>query len=171
MRRLLLPALLLVLAGCGSSSDQLAPHTREQLLGHVEAVKAAASAYDRPAAEAALGDLHRAIAEAQARGELDTDAARTLLAATERIAEDVRAMPRPQPPPPVTVTVTPEPPVVEQPPDHSDEPRGDRAEERAKRWQEQLERWERDRELWRKVRENSGNNGNGNGNGNENGDG
>ncbi|MER7081940.1 hypothetical protein SAMN02982929_03393 [Saccharopolyspora kobensis] len=158
MKRLLLPALLLVLAGCGSEPRAMDPQIREQLLSHVEEVKAAAENNDRPAAEMALGELHRAIAEAQARGELTTEAARALLTATERVAEDVRTMPLPEPPAPVTVTVTPDPPVVPPP---LPEIRVDDHQEQVAKLEEYRKQRDELREHWRKVREN---NGNGNGN-------
>ncbi|MDA3650181.1 hypothetical protein LZ318_40130 [Saccharopolyspora indica] len=158
MKRLLLPALLLVLAGCGSEPRAMDHQIREQLLSHVDEVKTAAENNDRPAAEMALGELHRAIAEAQARGELRTETARALLTATERVAEDVRTMPLPEPPAPVTVTVTPDPPVVAPPlPEIRVEERIDQAE----RWEENRKLGEEIREHARRAREN---NGNGNGN-------
>ncbi|MER7014139.1 hypothetical protein ABT324_22185 [Saccharopolyspora sp. NPDC000359] len=169
MKRLLLPVLLVALAGCGSAPRAMDPQIREQLLGHVEAVKTAAQHNDRPAAEAALGDLHRAIAEAQARGELATENARTLLAATERVAQDVRTMPLPEPPAPVTVTVEPAPPPVVAPPAPEPGQHGrERAEEQARKWQEMREAWEHNREAWREARDDHGrHNGKNNGNGDD----
>ncbi|MGW1676322.1 hypothetical protein [Saccharopolyspora sp. NPDC002376] len=165
MKRLLLPVLLLALTGCSSAPEGMGAQIREQLLGRVDDVKTAAESQDRSAAEAALGELHRAIAEAQARGELATEAARTLLAATERVAEDVRTMPLPEPPAPVTVTVTPDPPVVPEPPvveEDRVEQRQERFDERARKLQELRQYWKENRKEWQKVQENRGNN-----NGNE----
>lgn len=157
MKRLLLPALLLVLAGCGSEPRAMDHQIREQLLGHVDEVKTAAENNDRPAAEMALGELHRAIAEAQSRGELTTEAARALLTATERVAEDVRTMPLPEPPAPVTVTVTPDPPVAAPPPPPPPEIQVEDHQEQAEKWEEYRKRWKENREHWRKARENNGN--------------
>ncbi|MGP4020022.1 hypothetical protein [Saccharopolyspora sp. 5N708] len=111
MRRILLVALVVLLAGCGSQSTD--PQVREQLIARVDAVKTAALHGDRGAAEAALGELNREIAAAQARGTLAPDNARTILAAADRVAEDVRTIPLPAPPAPVIVTVTPNPPPEE----------------------------------------------------------
>ncbi|MDA3630211.1 hypothetical protein [Saccharopolyspora oryzae] len=164
MKRLLLPALLLVLTGCSSAPDGMDAQIREQLLGRVDDVKTAALKQDRAAAEAALGELHRAIAEAQARGELATESARTLLTATERVAEDVRTMPLPEPPAPVTVTVTPDPPVAPELPAEENrvDQRQQQLEEQVRRMQELRQHWEENRKQWQKVQENRGNN-----NGNE----
>ncbi|SFT06722.1 hypothetical protein [Saccharopolyspora flava] len=102
----LLPAVVLVgfvLVGCGDD-----PQVRAQLGARVAEVKTAALAHNRLDAETALVALHRDIAEAVANGTLDSDSAGSIMAAADRVAEDVRALPAPGSAP-VTVTVEPEP--------------------------------------------------------------
>ncbi len=100
----LLPFLLLVgfvLAGCGDD-----PQVRTRLSARVAEVKAAALAQNRLDTETALAALHREIAEAVADGALDSDRAGSIMAAADRVAEDVRTIPAPGAAP-VTVTVNP----------------------------------------------------------------
>ncbi|RRO18177.1 hypothetical protein EIL87_08000 [Saccharopolyspora rhizosphaerae] len=102
-----MPALLLVglaLAGCGED-----PQVRAQLSARVAEVKAAALAQNRLDAETALVALHRDIAQAVADGTLAPDDAGSIMAAAERVAEDVRAVPAATGNTPVTVTVEPAP--------------------------------------------------------------
>ncbi|MGI8307277.1 hypothetical protein [Saccharopolyspora hattusasensis] len=137
MKRVLVPAFALLLAGCGSAPESADPQVRQQLSARVEAVKAAALGNDRAAAEAALAELNRQIATAQAQGRLAPDNARVILTAADRVAEDVRTIPLPEPPPPVIVTVTPDPP-----PDVQDE--GDPGKDQ-KDWEKQQRQWEKQR--------------------------
>ncbi|PKW19061.1 hypothetical protein [Saccharopolyspora spinosa] len=137
MKRVLLPAFALLLAGCGSAPESADPQVRQQLSAQVEAVKAAALGNDRAAAEAALAELNRRIATAQAQGKLAPDNARVILTATDRVAEDVRTIPLPEPPQPVIVTVTPDPP-----PDVPDE--GDPGKHQ-KDWEKQQKQWQKQR--------------------------
>ncbi|MFI0466070.1 hypothetical protein ACH347_18500 [Saccharopolyspora sp. 5N102] len=141
MKRALLAALALLLAGCGSAPEPVDPQVRRQLIAQVEAVKTAALANDRAAAEAALGELNREIATAQAQGKLNPDNARVILAAADRVAADVRTIPLPEPPPPVIVTVTPQPPPPA--PDAGRDRDDERQEERQKRWEERQKNWEK----------------------------
>lgn len=100
-------AVFVALAGCGSQDEEALrdEKVRRDLMSHVDKVREAGLRRDRPAAETALAELHRSIAAAQSRGDLDTATARTILVATERVAEDVRTMPGPESAPPVTVVV------------------------------------------------------------------
>ncbi|TWG08375.1 hypothetical protein [Saccharopolyspora dendranthemae] len=103
----LLPALVLVgvaLAGCGED-----PQVRARLGARVAEVKAAALAYDRLDAETALAALHRDIAEAVAEGTLDSASAGSIMAAADRVAEDVRTIPAPGSGPVIVTVVPPEP--------------------------------------------------------------
>ncbi|GAA4848348.1 hypothetical protein [Saccharopolyspora rosea] len=112
MRRLLLlPLLACVLAACGGDpASAVDPQVRGQLIGKVAAVRAAAQRQDRGAAESALADLTRSVAAAQSQGKMDEATARTVLAAADRVADDVRTITPPPPPAPVTITVpTPAP--------------------------------------------------------------
>ncbi|GAA0515351.1 hypothetical protein GCM10011581_49170 [Saccharopolyspora subtropica] len=143
----MLAALSLLLAGCGAP-EPVDPQVRQELTARVDAVKAAALANDRVGAEAALAELHREIADAQAQGKLSPGHARTILAAAERVAEDVRTIPPPGPPAPVIVTVTQDPPAVEQP-----------AEQDAKNREKAREELRKQREEVRKQQEGRGNNG------------
>ncbi|WP_190822891.1 putative periplasmic lipoprotein [Saccharopolyspora pogona] len=133
----LLPGFALLLAGCGSAPESADPQVRQQLSARVEAVKAAALGNDRAAAEAALAELNRQIATAQAQGRLAPDNARVILAAADRVAEDVRTFPLPEPPPPVIVTVTPDPPPDQQ---QGNDPGKDQ-----KDWEKQQRQWEKQR--------------------------
>ncbi|MGW5647155.1 hypothetical protein ACWEV3_41195 [Saccharopolyspora sp. NPDC003752] len=142
MKRALLAALALLLAGCGSAPEPVDPQVRRQLITQVEAVKTAALANDRAAAEAALGELNREIATAQAQGKLNPDNARVILAAADRVAADVRTIPPPAPPLPVIVTVTPQPPPPDAGQEDADQP-GQHWEERQKRWEERQKNWEK----------------------------
>ncbi|MEV0696618.1 hypothetical protein AB0I53_01665 [Saccharopolyspora sp. NPDC050389] len=139
MKRALLVALALLLAGCGSAPEPVDPQVRQQLIAQVEAVKTAALANDRAAAESALAELNREIATAQAQGKLNPDNARVILAAADRVAEDVRTIPLPEPPAPVIVTVAPPPPAA----DTGREGGNERWEERQKRWEERGKNWEK----------------------------
>lgn len=124
MRRLLLlPLLACVLAACGGDpASAVDPQVRGQLIGKVAAVRAAAQRQDRGAAESALADLTRSVAAAQSQGKMDEATARTVLAAADRVADDVRTITPPPPPAPVTITV---PTPVPTEPDPSDFPWGD----------------------------------------------
>jgi FtsZ-interacting cell division protein ZipA len=144
----LVPAITLVLAGCGSAPEAVDSQVRQQLITRVDAVKTAALGNDRGAAEAALAELNREIAAAQAQGKLNSDSARAILAAADRVAEDVRTIPLPAPPPPVVVTVTPTQPELDE----------EAAEEREQMLEEQLEQWEKQQKQREKQRENHGRN-------------
>ncbi|QIZ39215.1 hypothetical protein FDZ84_02665 [Saccharopolyspora sp. ASAGF58] len=128
---------MLLLAGCGSAPESADPQVRQQLSARVEAVKAAALGNDRAAAEAALAELNRQIATAQAQGRLAPDNAQVILTAADRVAEDVRTIPLPEPPPPVIVTVTPDPPPDQQ---QGNDPGKDQ-----KDWEKQQRQWEKQR--------------------------
>jgi hypothetical protein len=147
MKRLVLPAIALLLAGCGSAPEAADSQVRQQLITRVDAVKAAALGGDRGAAEAALAELNREIAAAQAQGKLNSDSARAILAAADRVAEDVRTIPLPAPPPPMVVTVTPDQPAPDE----------EAAEEYERMLEEQQKQWEKQQRQLEKQRENNGN--------------
>lgn len=111
MKRVAAPLLATaLLAGCGHGAQSTAitdPHTRQKIVADVDAVRVAAAVRDRFAAEAALAALTRDVAAGQAQGLVETTRAQTILAAADRVAEDVRTIPLPTP---STVTVTPPPP-------------------------------------------------------------
>ncbi|GAB3279591.1 hypothetical protein [Parasphingorhabdus pacifica] len=142
MRRLV-PALAVgfALSACSDGSEAvLSGETRSLLVSDVAAVKEAASRQDRPASEEALAALHRDIAAAQARGELDTATARKMLTATDRVAADVRTLRYPAPEPPVTVTVpTPEQAPLESPEQNGE---GEKAEKRREEAEKKAEEGE-----------------------------
>ncbi|MBB5152744.1 hypothetical protein [Saccharopolyspora phatthalungensis] len=150
MKRILLPALALLLAGCGSAPESAHPQVRQQLITQVEAVKTAALGNDRAGAEAALAELNRQIATAQAQGRLTPNSARTILAAADRVAADVRTIPLPEPPPPVVVTVTPDQPAPDE----------QATDDSQRRLEEQQKRWEQMQKRWQKQHDNNGKNGN-----------
>ncbi|MEV0054183.1 hypothetical protein AB0H34_27215 [Saccharopolyspora shandongensis] len=154
MKRVLLPAFALLLAGCGSAPESADPQVRQQLSAQVEAVKAAALGNDRPAAEAALAELNRQIATAQAQGKLAPDNARVILTAADRVAEDVRTIPLPEPPQPVIVTVTPDPPPVGQ----GEDRKGPGGQQSPKDWEQQRKQWEQQWKQWQNQRQNNGKN-------------
>ncbi|EQD84758.1 hypothetical protein A8924_2491 [Saccharopolyspora erythraea NRRL 2338] len=142
MNRLLLPIVapvVALLAACGSEPKPVVdPQVRQQLIAGVEAVKAAATRHDRPAAEAALADLTRSIAAAQAQGRMDPANAGTVLEAADRVADDVRTMDLPAPPPPVTVTVP-----TPAPQENMDEEQQEQEEDKHKElqdWREELQK-------------------------------
>ncbi|GAA2802803.1 hypothetical protein [Saccharopolyspora taberi] len=143
MKRVLIP-LLFLLAACGSQPrPAVDPQVREQLVAGVDAVKAAATNHDRPAAEAALNELTRAIAAAQAQGRMDPAFASTVLAAADRVAEDVATMDLPAPPPPVTVTVpTPDPDWQEEQQNREEERREEQEKREEEHREQQQKKWE-----------------------------
>lgn len=110
MRRLafwlLLP--LTLVAGCATQqpTPSVNPQAKHLLTADVRAVHAAADQHNRPAAESALQRLTTDVATAQAQGQVTPAYARTVLAAADRVTQDVRNLP---PPAPVVVTV-PTPP-------------------------------------------------------------
>lgn len=97
----------LLLTSCGAPQPPISPQARAQLLADVAQVRSAAMRHDRSASDAALLTLTRDIAAAQARGELDPAYARNLLAAAERVSEDVAALPPQQAPPQVITRPAP----------------------------------------------------------------
>ena len=108
MKRVITSALMLgLLAGCGSQQATVDPSARSRLSADVNDVKTAVNTQDRPTAESALGKLNRDIATAQAQGRLDQKTAGVILAAADRVAEDVRTLTPPPPPPPPPVTEAP----------------------------------------------------------------
>jgi hypothetical protein len=114
MRRALAAlALTGLLAGCGSTSSEYTvdPAVRSNLLGDVSSISAAAQRSDRAESESALARLTRNVAAAQAQGRLDGQTARSILAAADRVSEDVRTF---RPPPPVVITV-PQPQIDDSP--------------------------------------------------------
>lgn len=107
MKRLILCLFAVtVLAGCGGKATVDA-QIRNRLAADVNAVKMAVNSQDQRGAETALATLNRDIASAQARGKLNPQEAGRILAASDRVAEDVRTFTPPPPPPQVTVTMPP----------------------------------------------------------------
>jgi len=84
-----------LLAACGADQHQstVDPKVRASLVAGVNRVESAARNRDRPGAEVALAGLTRDIATRQARGQIDPDTAQKMLAAADRVAEDVRTLP------------------------------------------------------------------------------
>lgn len=84
-----------LLAACGAEQHQstVDPKVRASLVAGVNRVESAARNRDRPGAEVALAGLTRDIATRQARGQIDPDTAQKMLAAADRVAEDVRTLP------------------------------------------------------------------------------
>lgn len=97
---------LVLLAGCGSQPRAMDPQVRADLKTTTEQLRAAATAQDRSGAESALQRLTSQVAAAQASGKIDPGQARPILAAANRVAEDVQTL---EPPAPVTITVSPAP--------------------------------------------------------------
>lgn len=99
----------LLLAACGAEQHQstVDPKVRASLVAGVNRVESAARNRDRPGAEVALAGLTRDIATRQARGQIDPDTAQKMLAAADRVAEDVRTLPAQQAPGPTVVVPTP----------------------------------------------------------------
>lgn len=102
----------LLLAACGGEQhpSTVDPKVREALVAGVNRVDSAARQRDRTRAEVALAGLTRDIATHQARGQLDPETAQKMLAAADRVAEDVRTLPQPAPPTPPTVVIQMPPP-------------------------------------------------------------
>lgn len=118
-RRLLVTLSLALLAGCGSSTQPMDPQVRTELLARVAQIRAAATRHDRAAAEAALRALSSDVSTARAQGRLDQAYATSIMAAADRVAEDVRTIAIPVPP-----TVAPAPRETSQP--HSEPPSKDK---------------------------------------------
>lgn len=97
-------AALGLLAGCGSQQRAMDPQVSAELRATTAQLSTAATDQDRPAAESALQRLISQVAAAQAAGKLDPADAQPILAAANRVAQDVQTI---QPPAPVTVTVSP----------------------------------------------------------------
>lgn len=100
-----------LLAACSSQSRVMDPQVRSALSATTAQLTTAATQQDQPAAESALQKLISQVTAAQAAGKLSAADAQPILAAANRVAEDVQTM---QPPAPVTVTVSPPPPVDQQ---------------------------------------------------------
>jgi hypothetical protein len=100
---MLLIGVVSLAAACGTAPRAVAidAQTQQQLTADVEAVKAAQQ--DRKAAEDALTTLTSHVAAAQATGHLNATQAQSILAAADRIRDDVRTMPTPTP---ATVVLT-----------------------------------------------------------------
>jgi hypothetical protein len=97
---------LALLAGCGSQQQAMDPQVRAELRATTAQLGAAANQQDRPGAESALQRLVSQVAAAQAGRKLDPADAQSILAAANRVAQDVQTL---APPPPVTITVSPSP--------------------------------------------------------------
>jgi uncharacterized membrane protein YgcG len=98
-----------LLAACGAEQHQspVDPKVRASLVTGVNRVESAARGRDRAGAELALAGLTRDIATRQARGQLDPDTAQKMLAAADRVAEDVRTLPAQSAPGPADVAPVP----------------------------------------------------------------
>lgn len=103
-------ALLLTACGGEQHAASVDPKVRESLVAGVSRVESAARQHDRTGAEVALAGLTRDIATQQALGHLDPESAQKMLAAADRVAEDVRTLPDQPPPTPPTVVIHMPPP-------------------------------------------------------------
>jgi len=93
-------AAALLLAGCGSDpSPRYGSHVREQLRADTAHVRTAADQHDVPAAQAALQQLTRDVAHAQAANHLPRRRARRILDAADAVTADLAALPTPTPTP------------------------------------------------------------------------
>lgn len=98
-----------LLAACGAEQHQstVDPKVRASLATGVNRVESAARSRDRAGAELALAGLTRDIATRQARGQLDPETAQKMLAAADRLAEDVRTLPAQSAPGPAEMAPMP----------------------------------------------------------------
>jgi hypothetical protein len=109
-------ALVLVVFGlvaCGGGSD-LDPRAARDLQTRVDSIRSAADSGDVESAQLALGELERAVARWQRRGDLSADRASQILFAAREVADALGAIPPAAPSP----SASSEP---SKPPEHHDE--------------------------------------------------
>lgn len=105
-------AVAVVAAGCGGS-PALPEAAAADLGGRVAAIRTAAASGNRPAAEAALAEFRRRVAELEQGGQVDGHRAAQILAAAAEVETQLALLPAPAPPPPAppaTVTAPPDEP-------------------------------------------------------------
>jgi hypothetical protein len=117
-RWIVVPAVLAMLAGCGSE-PQLSAGTAGALHEDVAAARTAAKDHDPDAAATALSDLEKKIGAAEQDGQLSGDAAAALrrgaARARRRAAREIAPL-QPAPEPTATATATPPPAPTAAPP-------------------------------------------------------
>lgn len=107
-RTVAIVAVLVALAGCGSSGKTqggLANGQRQALIAQLEAARVAAKTHDAPAARAALTAFRRSVARLERQGALSAPAARLLRVGAVRALAKLAGKPvRPAPPAPAAAT-------------------------------------------------------------------
>ena len=120
----LAPAFVLALAlgGCGGSSGSgLSTATRAQLSPLVREVRRAAESLDRAGTKRALGNLQRAVAEDQRRGDISPASAVQILSATAGVESRLALVPTTTTTVTTTTTTTTQPPPTK---GHGDKKKG-----------------------------------------------
>lgn len=124
----LMMALLVVFAGCGTGSRNLTAAGSSRLSSEVAALRSAAEVGDRPGAEAALSTLRRSVAELQESKEIGGSEAADVLAAAAEVENNLGSIPTTT----TTTTVVVAPPREPAVDEHFDGEGGDRGKGRGK---------------------------------------
>jgi hypothetical protein len=84
-----------LLAGCGDGNRSLSDEASAHLAPRVEAIRAAAAAGDRAAAQAEVGRVRQTLDDLQAAGAVDTAEAATVLSALAGVEQQLGLLPEP----------------------------------------------------------------------------
>jgi hypothetical protein len=99
-----------LLAGCGDEDHRLSDEASALLAPRVQAIRSAAAAGDRAAAQAEAGRVRQTIADLQAAGAVDAAEADTVLEALASVEEQLGLLPEPTTTTTATTTTTGAPP-------------------------------------------------------------
>ena len=111
-----------LLAGCGDGDRSLSDEASARLAPRVEAIRAAAAAGDRAAAQAEAGRVRQTLDDLQATGAIDTAEAATVLSALAGVEQQLGLLPEPTTT--TTATTAPAPAPRPEPPSDDDEGEG-----------------------------------------------
>ena len=95
-----------LLAGCGDDGHRLSDEASALLAPRVEAIRSAAAAGDRAAAQVEAGRVRQKLAELQAAGTVDGAEADTVLKALASVEEQLGLLPEPTTTTTATTTTT-----------------------------------------------------------------
>jgi hypothetical protein len=99
-----------LLAGCGDDEHRLSDEASADLAPRVQAIRSAAAAGDRAAAQAEAGRVRQTVADLQAAGAVDAAEADTVLKALASVEQQLGLLPEPTTTTTIATTTTTAPP-------------------------------------------------------------